>query len=160
MASPSSGLSVTGNPTPVSNASPAHLDDPLALSRPKRRRGLSDNTASATPSRPTKPQAPESGSRRKLNKVSRACDFCKLKKLRCTGTLPCQICIKKGLECQYDAQYRRGRPPTPPPAASQRREVPIRESQDDGEGERYNAHATALIWYLQMFSSFSEELIL
>uniref|UniRef100_A0A0B7KQW2 Zn(2)-C6 fungal-type domain-containing protein n=1 Tax=Bionectria ochroleuca TaxID=29856 RepID=A0A0B7KQW2_BIOOC len=135
MASPSSGLSVTGNPTPVSDASPAHLDDPSALPRPKQRRGLSDNAVSATPSRRPKPQAPESGSRRKLNKVSRACDFCKLKKLRCTGTLPCQICIKKGLECQYDAQYRRGRPPTPPPAVSQQREVPIRESQDDDEGE-------------------------
>lgn len=63
-------------------------------------------------------EQPVSGTnRRKLHKVSRACDFCKVKKLRCTGTLPCRVCVKRRLECLYDAQYRRGRPPTPTPAA-------------------------------------------
>ncbi|KAH7123508.1 fungal-specific transcription factor domain-containing protein [Dactylonectria estremocensis] len=62
------------------------------------------------------PHAITDSNRRKTVKVSRACDHCKLKKLKCTGTIPCSLCIKKGLSCQYVAQYRRGRPPTPPAA--------------------------------------------
>ncbi|KAJ4244230.1 hypothetical protein NW757_010587 [Fusarium falciforme] len=53
---------------------------------------------------------------RKVRKVSRACDFCKSRKARCTGDLPCAKCVAKGRECSYDAKYTRGRPPTPPPA--------------------------------------------
>ncbi|KAJ4316294.1 hypothetical protein N0V84_007939 [Fusarium piperis] len=53
---------------------------------------------------------------RKIRKVSRACDFCKSRKARCTGDLPCAKCVAKGRECSYDAKYTRGRPPTPPPA--------------------------------------------
>ncbi|KAK8186625.1 fungal-specific transcription factor domain-containing protein [Phyllosticta citribraziliensis] len=54
--------------------------------------------------------------RQKAPKVSRACDHCKTKKLKCSGTIPCNICTRKSLDCLYDAQYRRGRPPTPPAA--------------------------------------------
>lgn len=57
-------------------------------------------------------------SQRKQHKVSRACDLCKAKKARCSGTLPCEGCTRKGVECVYDAKYSRGRPPTPPPAPS------------------------------------------
>ncbi|KAF7555145.1 hypothetical protein G7Z17_g2364 [Cylindrodendrum hubeiense] len=64
------------------------------------------------------PKRASDSNRRKTTKVSRACDHCKLKKLKCTGTIPCSLCIKKGIGCQYDAQYRRGRPPTPPAAIS------------------------------------------
>lgn len=53
--------------------------------------------------------------RRKSLKVTRACDHCKKRKAKCSGTLPCNKCSGKGLECLYDAQYSRGRPPTPPP---------------------------------------------
>ncbi|ERS97556.1 hypothetical protein HMPREF1624_05727 [Sporothrix schenckii ATCC 58251] len=53
---------------------------------------------------------------RKQPKVSRACDVCKAKKAKCSGTLPCDGCTRKGLACVYDAKYSRGRPPTPPPA--------------------------------------------
>ena len=56
--------------------------------------------------------------RRASQKVSRACDFCKQRKARCTGTLPCEKCTKKGLTCKYNSSYSRGRPPTPPPSAS------------------------------------------
>ncbi|KFA46885.1 hypothetical protein S40293_03655 [Stachybotrys chartarum IBT 40293] len=51
--------------------------------------------------------------RRKAAKVSRACDYCKNKKIKCTGTIPCDLCAKKGFVCQYEAQYRRGRPLKP-----------------------------------------------
>ncbi|KAL0944904.1 fungal specific transcription factor domain-containing protein [Colletotrichum truncatum] len=56
-------------------------------------------------------------SRRKAQKVSRACDFCKQRKAKCSGTIPCDKCTRKGLNCVYDAKYSRGRPPTPPPSA-------------------------------------------
>ncbi|KAK1984706.1 fungal-specific transcription factor domain-containing protein [Colletotrichum cereale] len=58
------------------------------------------------------------GNRRKLQKVSRACDFCKQRKAKCSGTIPCDKCTRKGLTCLYDAKYSRGRPPTPPPSSA------------------------------------------
>ncbi|KAK1624429.1 fungal-specific transcription factor domain-containing protein [Colletotrichum phormii] len=61
--------------------------------------------------------AAAAANRRKLQKVSRACDFCKQRKARCSGTIPCDKCTRKGLTCVYDAKYSRGRPPTPPPSA-------------------------------------------
>lgn len=60
-----------------------------------------------------------SDSRRNDPKVSRACDSCKIKKIRCTGTLPCTNCTKRRLTCAYASKYARGRPPTPPPLATQ-----------------------------------------
>ncbi|KAL4768642.1 fungal-specific transcription factor domain-containing protein [Aspergillus nidulans var. acristatus] len=53
--------------------------------------------------------------RRKDPKVSRACDSCRAKKIRCSGTLPCNICSRRRLSCSYASRYARGRPPTPPP---------------------------------------------
>jgi hypothetical protein len=46
-------------------------------------------------------------------KVTRACDICKGKKAKCSGTQPCASCARRGLACLYEAQYLRGRPPTP-----------------------------------------------
>lgn len=51
---------------------------------------------------------------RKARKVSRACDFCKSRKAKCSGDQPCAKCAAKGLNCLYDSKYTRGRPPTPP----------------------------------------------
>jgi len=73
------------------------------------------------------PADSELSGRRKAQKVSRACDLCKAKKARCTGTRPCENCVRKGLDCVYDARYSRGRPPTPPPGSS----VPLAERQDE-----------------------------
>lgn len=56
--------------------------------------------------------------RSRLKKVSRACDFCKARKARCNGFQPCDKCTAKGRTCHYDAEYTRGRPPTPPSANS------------------------------------------
>lgn len=55
---------------------------------------------------------------RKSRKVSRACDFCKARKAKCSGDQPCAKCAAKGLTCLYDTKYTRGRPPTPPPSAT------------------------------------------
>ncbi|KAF7593935.1 hypothetical protein BBP40_010442 [Aspergillus hancockii] len=49
-------------------------------------------------------------------KITRACDHCKEKKTRCTGTLPCMRCTRLSLPCEYNAAYSRGLPPEPPPA--------------------------------------------
>lgn len=51
---------------------------------------------------------------RKVHRVSRACDYCKSKKTRCSGTRPCDSCSRRKIVCEYDTQYMRGRPPTPP----------------------------------------------
>ncbi|PYH89801.1 hypothetical protein BO71DRAFT_453204 [Aspergillus ellipticus CBS 707.79] len=70
----------------------------------KRRRRASGSPA-------TKPQGPR-------QKITRACDNCKEKKTRCTGTLPCVRCAKHSLSCEYNAAYSRGLPPQPLPAPS------------------------------------------
>ncbi|KAE8144399.1 hypothetical protein BDV25DRAFT_134707 [Aspergillus avenaceus] len=48
-------------------------------------------------------------------KITRACDHCKEKKTRCTGTLPCLRCTRLSLICEYNAAYSRGLPPAPLP---------------------------------------------
>ena len=60
----------------------------------------------------------DNGRVRKIQRVSRACDACKLRKSRCSGTNPCRTCVSKRLQCLYLSSYSRGRPPTPVPAAS------------------------------------------
>ncbi|KAL4884774.1 hypothetical protein BJY04DRAFT_233051 [Aspergillus karnatakaensis] len=47
-------------------------------------------------------------------RVTRACDSCKKKKLRCSGTLPCSLCQRADTNCEYTAGYTRGKlPPIP-----------------------------------------------
>ncbi|GKU22379.1 unnamed protein product [Fusarium langsethiae] len=75
----------------------------------------------------------ESENRRKASKVSRACDHCKLKKLKCSGTLPCAGCVKRQVECQYDSLYRRGRPPTPPTVDAHRSRQQSRPADNNPE---------------------------
>ncbi|KAF4837498.1 Activator of stress genes protein 1 [Colletotrichum siamense] len=77
----------------------------------------SESGPSVSPVLPSSAVA-SAANRRRSHKVSRACDYCKAKKLKCSGTIPCDVCTKKRLACIYDASYRRGRPPTPPPAPS------------------------------------------
>ena len=83
-----------------------------------------DSARTATPGRrrrtiasPAK-DAPGNGRRRNLVKVSRACDFCKVRKSKCNGMIPCDKCVTKGRMCLYDSKYSRGRPPTPPPSGA------------------------------------------
>ncbi|KAH7311244.1 fungal-specific transcription factor domain-containing protein [Stachybotrys elegans] len=79
------------------------------------------------------------GEAAKGRKVSRACDFCKSRKSKCSGTQPCDKCLAKGRHCLYDAKYTRGRPPTPPmrPEAGDAEEsaVPSRASPEIGMAE-------------------------
>ncbi|KAF2009103.1 hypothetical protein BU24DRAFT_497644 [Aaosphaeria arxii CBS 175.79] len=46
-------------------------------------------------------------------RVSRACDRCKKRKIRCTGTQPCNICIRAAAYCLYTTPHNRGRRPPP-----------------------------------------------
>lgn len=82
------------------------MDSPAAPSTPKR---------SYDPS----PDIGEASNRRKDPKVSRACDACKAKKIRCSGTLPCTTCARRRLACTFASRYGRGRPPTPPASSVQ-----------------------------------------
>lgn len=77
--------------------------------------GLGDSPASSRKRLSEQPPS-EQGSGSKRQKVSRACDACKQRKARCSGTLPCNNCSSKGVPCLYMTKYGRGRPPTPPPA--------------------------------------------
>ncbi|EKG16993.1 hypothetical protein MPH_05819 [Macrophomina phaseolina MS6] len=76
--------------------------------------------------------------RRKAPKVSRACDLCKSKKAKCTGTRPCPNCTRKGVPCVYDAEYKRGRPPTPPPGALGVAAIPYSSTKDDSMSVIYS----------------------
>ncbi|GLA38163.1 hypothetical protein AnigIFM63309_005169 [Aspergillus niger] len=78
---------------------PSDTDDSIPSKRPRR---VSDT-----------PVKPSNGPRQK---ITRACDHCKEKKTRCTGTLPCVRCMRLDLPCQYNAAYSRGLPPEPLPA--------------------------------------------
>lgn len=37
----------------------------------------------------------------KRTKVSKACDYCKQRKYKCTGISPCELCTRKGVECKF-----------------------------------------------------------
>ncbi|KAI1746498.1 transcriptional regulatory protein GAL4 [Xylaria castorea] len=49
-----------------------------------------------------------------LTRAVRACDRCKKRKIRCSGTQPCEVCTTAGASCTFDAAYNRGRPPAIP----------------------------------------------
>jgi len=69
---------------------------------------------SMTQSNAKRPRIASPHSGRRVLKTTRACDACRLRKARCTGTKPCPACAKRGAVCSYESQYLRGRPPTPP----------------------------------------------
>jgi hypothetical protein len=60
-------------------------------------------------------ESPSNTQNTQRQKITRACDYCKGKKTRCTGTLPCQRCTRLSLPCEYNAAYSRGLPPEPLP---------------------------------------------
>ncbi|KAH6874088.1 fungal-specific transcription factor domain-containing protein [Thelonectria olida] len=116
MTSPLENRTVQGS-TPLSDASSSSI---AVTQHPKRSLEASQDAVT------------NASNRRKAAKVSRACDHCKSKKLKCTGTIPCKSCSIKGIACEFNAQYRRGRPPTPPRAVLST-EVPQR-SRDSFSG--------------------------
>jgi hypothetical protein len=47
--------------------------------------------------------------KRKIERVPIACDFCKFKRIKCTGQNPCDNCKKKNMKCIYTESKKRGR---------------------------------------------------
>lgn len=43
----------------------------------------------------------------KRTKVSRACDYCKKRKFKCSGVSPCELCTKKNIQCEFSIIDRR-----------------------------------------------------
>lgn len=70
--------------------------------------------------------------RNKAQKVTRAYDACKTLKVRCSGTIPCDRWMRmgRGSQCQYEAEYRRGKPVVPGQRPSQP-DVPVVFSEHD-----------------------------
>lgn len=75
-----------------------------------------DGAVRAGRKRKTSEESPANKANAPRQKITRACDSCKEKKTRCTGTLPCGRCTRLSLACEYNAAYSRGLPPQPPPA--------------------------------------------
>ncbi|PSN75392.1 hypothetical protein BS50DRAFT_39179 [Corynespora cassiicola Philippines] len=82
----------TGSPasphTPTVNGNPAEQLLPPLLNKTPRKRSLS---------------ASDDTHHRK-RKVTRACDTCKAKKAKCSGTQPCETCQRRGIQCLYEAR--------------------------------------------------------
>ncbi|KAI1114055.1 transcriptional regulatory protein GAL4 [Nemania sp. NC0429] len=71
-------------------------------------------TLSQSPARDTSPPRKRKRNGRELTRAVRACDRCKKRKIRCNGTLPCEVCTTAGANCTFDAAYNRGRLPAIP----------------------------------------------
>lgn len=63
-------------------------------------------------------------------RISRACDRCKKRKIRCSGTKPCDTCERAATTCAYAAPYHRGRRPPPVAPAQQRNAWPSHDERD------------------------------
>ncbi|GFN20833.1 hypothetical protein AtubIFM55763_002646 [Aspergillus tubingensis] len=72
------------------------------------------------PAAPVKDPVPRASAR----KVSTACSNCRLKKARCSGTAPCDSCVKHDLECNIDE------------ATDSRRKINLKRKIDSLEGDR------------------------
>lgn len=105
----------------------------------RKRQRHSADTSTGSPVSDAAPSTDAQVNRRKASKVSRACDFCKHRKGRCSGTLPCDVCVRRGRTCVYDAKYSRGHPPEPRPSI----EVPVSPAPTPGVREPAVRHETA-----------------
>lgn len=47
--------------------------------------------------------------KKKAKRVTQACNYCKLKRVKCTGDCPCQKCITNHIKCVYSESKKRGR---------------------------------------------------
>lgn len=124
--------------------------------------GLPPNRGPESTQKRKAPDGPDNA-RKVSRRVSRACDQCKLRKARCSGTNPCASCSRKHEPCTWNARYSRGARKTPPRAdlppsritearrtpvpdtPSLARQVPSRTSPEIGgaeiRGQYYDLHS-------------------
>ncbi|CAK7212492.1 hypothetical protein SBRCBS47491_001483 [Sporothrix bragantina] len=78
-------------------------------------------------------------------RVSRACDRCKQRKIRCTGTQPCSICIGAGAACGYNAPYSRGREPARESLRARVKQAHATRQAQPSVWSPQSAHSTASV---------------
>ncbi|KIW20307.1 hypothetical protein PV08_00882 [Exophiala spinifera] len=59
------------------------------------------------------PSSPPKKRKLKHPRTARACAFCRRRKVRCTGTQPCDYCQNEGVRCEYSDGLVRSSPATP-----------------------------------------------
>ncbi|KAJ9633357.1 hypothetical protein H2204_007074 [Knufia peltigerae] len=59
------------------------------------------------------PSSPPKKRKLKHPRTARACAFCRRRKVRCTGTQPCDYCHNEGVRCEYNDELARSSPVTP-----------------------------------------------
>ncbi|KAB5580364.1 hypothetical protein GE09DRAFT_435504 [Coniochaeta sp. 2T2.1] len=56
-------------------------------------------------------------------KVTLACDSCRKRRVKCSGTEPCALCSESGRQCEFDSKNRARRGPRPRQTASQTQRI-------------------------------------
>ncbi|KFX94207.1 hypothetical protein O988_06420 [Pseudogymnoascus sp. VKM F-3808] len=97
--------------------------------------------------------APQVAKKRKRyserTRVTRACDLCKMRKIKCNGVQPCDFCSRSKANCTFDSAYARGRVPsisTAPNVESGSTAMPTEDIMTPSEspsGQQYSTGATA-----------------
>ncbi|CAH0045129.1 unnamed protein product [Clonostachys solani] len=109
-------MEATLSPSPGRNRGPRVIvfSRSMEVATPRKRSRLPSDPSASSSNAAETPRTANRGN----PKVSRACDFCKSRKTKCSGNQPCARCKARGKPCRYDSAYTRGRPPTPPRSAS------------------------------------------
>ncbi|EXJ90432.1 hypothetical protein A1O1_03533 [Capronia coronata CBS 617.96] len=79
---------------------------------------MDSSKSTVVPANDDLPLAPPKKRKLKHPRTARACLFCRRRKVRCTGTQPCDYCRAEGVRCEYDDGVERVRPGAPANSAS------------------------------------------
>ena len=53
-------------------------------------------------------QGPSKKRKLRRPRAAQACNFCRRRKVRCSGTYPCEYCTREGAKCEYDSEVPSG----------------------------------------------------
>ncbi|KAI9311451.1 fungal-specific transcription factor domain-containing protein [Obelidium mucronatum] len=80
--------------------------------------GTSQAGSGQGPSTVHHPVAAEAPPGSRKQRITRACNFCRSKRVKCTGLSPCKLCNAKGLQCIYSPVQPREKPRIPTNASA------------------------------------------